>query len=158
MTCTLVLLGAALLIRLIPIIMLRYPGLGHTRWQRVESELVRALEQCQTPSLIRRLVSERAKAEEKLQQTMDKTLMRILARMSGDAVFALPFALRIELATLAEQRETPQNLAIVILLALTSARDGNVQPVLRRLSKDARAPRLHEVAAECLREFSAPTP
>ena len=51
--------------------------------------------------------------------------------------------------------KTPLDLAIVILLALTSARDGNVQPVLRRLSKDARSLRLREVAAECLREFSA---
>ncbi|WP_395143068.1 hypothetical protein [Armatimonas sp.] len=74
--------------------------------------------------------------------------------MGGDDVFALPFELRAELALLTEQRETPQNLAIVILLALTSARDGNIQPVLRRMSKDARSLRLREVAAECLREFS----
>lgn len=75
--------------------------------------------------------------------------------MSGEAVFALPFETRAELARIAEDLSTSLELAVVILLALTSARDGNVQPVLRRLSKDARSLRLREVAAECLREFSA---
>lgn len=125
------------------------------RAARLRDALISTLPVCRAPDLLEHLLKERPFAKGALQRTVDDSLVRILTPMSGEAVFALPFPLRAQLATLAEDPLTPQNLAIAILLALTSARDGNVQPVLRRLSKDARSARLREVAAECLREFSA---
>ncbi len=137
-------------------------------WQKVTRRhactakvLKAALAQTSHSDILTPLLQFRPHLRTKEQQVTDDALMHILTRMSGEAVFALPFELRTELARLAEHTRpmdtprTPENLSIVILLALTSARDGNVQPVLRRLSKDARSLRLREVAAECLREFSA---
>ncbi|WP_309720263.1 hypothetical protein [Armatimonas sp.] len=125
-----------------------------TRLSRIESLLPRYLVGCHDPALLPKLLRERPQLSKNLQKASDNTMAHILIAMGGDEAFALPFELRAELATLAEKHETSLDLSIVILLALTSARDGNVQPVLRRLSNDARSLRLREVAAECLREFS----
>ena len=134
---------------------LAFPMTQGVRIRRTNKLLGGLLPQCRDAKLLVNLLRFRPPSTLAHRNLIDKALTRILIPMSGDEVFALPFALRAELATLAEQRETSLDLSIAILLALTSARDGNVQPVLRRLSKDARSLRLREVAAECLREFSA---
>jgi hypothetical protein len=127
----------------------------YLRLERLEFLLSQTLPQCYDLTLLMTILDSHHHFLLKTRQTVSTALTRTLTLMSGDAVFLLPFELRVKLATLAEQRETPLDLSIAILLALTSARDGNIQPVLRRLSKDARSLRLREVAAECLREFSA---
>lgn len=128
------------------------------RYARLRALLPKILPLCTSADILPTLVANRGRYASK---SIDAALVRTLTPLSGEAVFALPFALRAELAQLAEKTrpldspQIPENLSIVILLALTSARDGNVQPVLRRMSKDGSTPRLREVAAECLREFSA---
>jgi hypothetical protein len=122
------------------------------RYKRLRTLLPKIVPLCTSSDILPTLLANRTRHAS---PSVDSALTRILTTMGGDEVFALPFVLRAELATLAEQHETPLDLSIAILLALTSARDGNIQPVLRRLSKDARSLRLREVAAECLREFSA---
>ena len=134
---------------------LAFPMAQSVRIHRIDKLIGQLLPQCRDAKLLVSLLRFRPQSIVAHRNLLDKALIRILIPMGGEAVFALPFELRTELAQLAEQRETPQDLSIVILLALTSARDGNVQPVLRRLSKDARSLHLREVAAECLREFSA---
>lgn len=125
------------------------------RRARLHSLLQTHLPQTSAATALPTLLRTRARLPVPLRQSLDRGLVHLLTPMSGEAVFALPFETRAELARIAEDLSTSLELAVVILLALTSARDGNVQPVLRRLSKDARSLRLREVAAECLREFSA---
>lgn len=88
-----------------------------------------------------------------LEWSIQKAIGQILIRLGGEAVFSLPFELRRELAQRAEEPDVSPDLAVSILLALTSARDGLIQPVLRRLSRHARNARLKQVATECLQEF-----
>lgn len=131
------------------------PLAAQRRQQRLNLLLAEYLPHCTSPELIPLLLEAHTRLPKAQRLYLENALTRILTPLGGEEVFALPFPLRAQLATLAEDPLTPQNLAIAILLALTSARDGNVQPVLRRLSRDARSARLREVAAECLREFSA---
>lgn len=128
------------------------------RQQRLNLLLAEYLPHCTSPELIPLLLEAYVHAPMSQRLLLERALTRTLTPLSGEAVFTLPFALRAQLAVIAEEPLTLQDLAIAICLALTSARDGNIQPVLRRMSRDARSVRLREVAAECLREFSDPIP
>lgn len=133
-----------------------------TRCRNAYATVQRLLPECRSPEAIPVLFSfleAVQKTPRVLHQDLDwaiqKAIGQILLRLGGDAVFALPFALRRELARRAEEPSVSPSLAMATLLALTSARDGLIQPVLRRLSRDARNPQLKQVALECLKEFGA---
>ena len=132
-----------------------------TRCRNAYSTIQRLLPKCHSPEAIPVLLSFLEAAQkthrplhQDLEWAIQKAIRQILIRLGSEDIFALPFALRRELAHRAEQPDISPDLAIAILLALTSARDGLIQPVLRRLASDAWSSHLKQVAAECLQEFN----